>query len=75
MYKHLTIFCEGEKWVPLAYFSELEKKSFKAWLPDYRFKKVKLPGLELTECLDFKTYSCWLRLKAFNHFPSALLDF
>jgi hypothetical protein len=75
MSKHLPIYIEGEKWIPLTYFSEQEKKSFKEWLPSYRLKKVMLPGVELNECLDFKTYACWLRLKELTYSKSPLLDF
>ena len=75
MSKHLPIYIEGEKWIPLTYFSEQEKKSFKEWLPGYRLKKVTLPGVVLTECLDFKTYACWLRLKELTYSRSAILDF
>jgi hypothetical protein len=75
MSKHLPIYIEGEKWIPLTYFSEQEKISFKEWLPSYRLKKVMLPGVELTECLDFKTYSCWLRLRELTFSKSPILDF
>ncbi len=75
MSKHLPIYIEGEKWIPLTYFSEQEKKSFKEWLPSYRLKKVMLPGVVLTECLDFKTYSCWLRLKELTFSKSPILEF
>jgi len=45
MTNHLPIYIEGEKWIPLTYFSEQEKKSFKEWLPSYRLKRVELPGV------------------------------
>lgn len=75
MTNHLPIYIEGEKWIPLTYFSEQEKKSFKEWLPSYRLKEVILPGMVLSECLDFKTYSCWLRLKELTYSNSPILDF
>lgn len=75
MSHHLPIYIEGEKWIPLTYFSEQEKKSFQEWLPSYRLKEVKLPGIVLTECLDFKTYACWLRLKELTYSRSPILDF
>jgi hypothetical protein len=74
MTKHIPIYIEGEKWIPLTYFSDQEKKSFKEWLPSYRLKKVKLPGLVLTECLDFKTYACWLRLKELSYAKVPIFD-
>ena len=75
MTKHIPIYIEGEKWIPLTYFSDQEKKSLKEWLPCYRLKKVKLPGLVLTECLDFKTYACWLRLKELSYTKVPIFDF
>jgi hypothetical protein len=75
MTKHIPIYIEGEKWIPLTCFSDQEKKSFKEWLPSYRLKKVKLPGLVLTECLDFKTYACWLRLKELSYTKVPIFDF
>jgi hypothetical protein len=75
MTKHIPIFIEGEKWIPLTYFSDQEKKSFQEWLPSYRLKKVKMPGLVLTECLDFKTYACWLRLKELSYPKAPIFDF
>lgn len=75
MTNHLPIYIEGEKWIPLTYFSDQEKKSFKEWLPSYRLKKVKLPGLVLTGCLDFKTYACWLRLKELSYTKVLIFDF
>ncbi len=75
MTKHIPIFIEGEKWIPLTYFSDQEKKSFKEWLPSYRLKKVKLTGLVLTECLDFKTYACWMRLKELSYTKVPIFDF
>jgi hypothetical protein len=75
MTKHIPIYIEGEKWIPLTYFSDQEKKSFKEGLPSYRLKKVKMPGLVLTECLDFKTYSCWLRLKELSYTKVPIFDF
>ena len=75
MTKHIPIYIEGEKWIPLTYFSDQEKKSFKEWLPSYRLKKVKLPGVVLTECLDFKTYACWLRLKELSYTKVTIFDF
>lgn len=75
MTKHIPIYIEGEKWIPLSYFIYQEKKSFKEWLPGYRLKKVKLPGVVLTECLDFKTYACWLRLKELSYTKVPIFDF
>jgi hypothetical protein len=75
MTKHIPIYIEGEKWIPLTYFSDQEKKSFQEWLPSYRLKKVKMPGLVLTECLDFKTYACWLRLKELSYPKAPIFDF
>ena len=75
MTKHIPIYIEGEKWIPLTYFSDQEKKSFKEWLPSYRLKKVKLPGVVLTECLDFKTYACLLRLKELSYTKVPIFDF
>lgn len=75
MTKHIPIYIEDQKWIPLTYFSDQEKKSFKEWLPSYRLKKVKLPGLVLTECLDFKTYACWLRLKELSYTKVPIFDF
>jgi hypothetical protein len=75
MTKHIPIYIEGEKWIPLTYFSDQEKKSFKEWLPSYRLKKVKMPGLVLTECLDFKTYACCLRLKELSYTKVPIFDF
>ena len=75
MTKHIPIYIECEKWIPLTYFSDQEKKSFKEWLPSYRLKKVKVPGLVLTECLDFKTYACWLRLKELSYTKVPIFDF
>ncbi len=75
MTNHLPIYIEGEKWIPLTYFSEQEKKSFKEWLPSYQLKRVELPGVVLNECLDFKTYACWLRLKELTYTKSPIFDF
>jgi len=51
------------------------RKSFREWLPSYRLKKVNLPGVVLTECLDFKTYACWLRLKELSYAKALIFDF
>jgi hypothetical protein len=34
-----------------------------------------MPGLVLTECLDFKTYACWLRLKELSYTKVPIFDF